>query len=290
MAVPPPRSCPFCEAPPSGAAFPFATEWNDRVFAYVKCSDCATTYVDPVPTDEEFAKMYAVESYHDEHYGEDVPGRHERSMDLLARMRDGRERLLDFGCGDGSFLLRAKDDGWLVAGIEHDARTAETLRSRTGLDVKTLDERLAGEERWDVIHLGDVLEHLPRPVETLERLQKLLRPRGVFFFEGPLQSNPSLVYGVATSIGNAKRVLGRMRPGQQAPTHLVMTTAKAQRRFFERRMGYRVHVFEQSENGWPYISTRSRLRKAIGQAAVALSRLPVVRNRLANRFASIVEP
>lgn len=45
-------------------------------------------------------------------------------------------------------------------------------------------------QRFDAIHLGDVLEHLPHPASLLRELEPL---GGVFFIEGPLENNPSLV-------------------------------------------------------------------------------------------------
>ena len=59
----------------------------------------------------------------------------------------------------------------------------------------------ASGRRYDIIYMGDVLEHLPAPAATLRDLDGLLAPGGLFFVEGPLEDNVSLVYYSARLFG-----------------------------------------------------------------------------------------
>src|SRR5437667_455862 len=45
----------------------------------------------------------------------------------------GQGRLLDFGCGSGSFLLRMKQQGWKVTGLDISEAVVDRLRSQLGL-------------------------------------------------------------------------------------------------------------------------------------------------------------
>lgn len=238
--------------------------------------------------------MYSRENYHDVHYAEGhAEARYRASARLLRRLSGGRTRLLDFGCGSGFFLVAARAEGFAAMGVEYERSAVESAAQKTGLPVMSLADMAASGRRFEIIHLGDVLEHLPAPLETMRDLLGLLEPGGIFFVEGPLQSNPSLVYYFARAVNALKRRLGFTAAARLAPTHLILADAKAQRRFFTDALGLRCGHFEITENGWPYrleipmAPTPSSLaRSAIGAAAVALSRIIP---GWGNRFAAVLE-
>lgn len=242
--------------------------------------------------------MYATDTYHDVHYADTSTGRHEPSIRFLcAHAAASGARLLDFGCGNGSFMKAAREAGFAAFGVEHSERGAANLAARTGLDIASLQTRLRDGATFDVIHLGDVLEHLPEPAAVLRELEGLLAPRGVFFIEGPLQAHASVVYFAAAGFGHLRKRVGKFSPGTSAPTHLLLATARSQRDFFEQRLGHRVAAFEIWEDGWPYLhrgpasaGVGGMVRRAIGTAAVVAARLPVLRGRAGNRFRTITTP
>jgi SAM-dependent methyltransferase len=89
-------------------------------------------------------------------------------------------RLLDLGCAYGFFLKEA-ERYFEAAGIELAEEAAEYCR-RGGLNVLSgiADEtNMARIGSVDVITLFDVIEHLPRPHETLALCRQYLRPGGV---------------------------------------------------------------------------------------------------------------
>src|SRR6185503_3056060 len=98
------RKCPLCDGPPVDTAFPELTVWNGSKFTYVRCGGCSSTYVDPCPSPAQFAEMYSKESYHDVYYNRFDPARHLESLRVLKRFAQSGSTLLDFGCGDGSFI------------------------------------------------------------------------------------------------------------------------------------------------------------------------------------------
>lgn len=122
---------------------------------------------------------------------------------------------LDYVCGVGHFLQALKAEGFKPYGVEFDAPAANDAAATVGCSVLTVAyfDRDCGGQAFDVIHLGDVLEHLPDPAATLAGLLKRLKPGGYLFVEGPLETNPSPVYWSARLFGGAKH---RLRPALRA--------------------------------------------------------------------------
>ena len=89
-------------------------------------------------------------------------------------------RLLDLGCGDGTFLATAQSCGWDISGIEVTEAAAQRAREKVGKNhiFQTLEEVEFSNRTFDVITLWDVIEHVPDPVEILRRLGKILRTEG----------------------------------------------------------------------------------------------------------------
>lgn len=76
-------------------------------------------------------------------------------------------RVLDVGCGNGAFLLRARAAGWIAHGIEPDALAARQAKE-SGLDVHNCSiEQFTAEVLFDRITLSHVFEHLHAPREAL---------------------------------------------------------------------------------------------------------------------------
>lgn len=91
----------------------------------------------------------------------------------------GGGRLLDVGCGNGSFLLSMRELGWEVEGVEIDIRAAEAARQK-GLNVRigTLESLSFPSETFDAITMIHVIEHLPDPVKTLKECYRIIKPGG----------------------------------------------------------------------------------------------------------------
>jgi 2-polyprenyl-3-methyl-5-hydroxy-6-metoxy-1,4-benzoquinol methylase len=74
-----------------------------------------------------------------------------------------------------------REEGWRVFGTEYDGASAIAARETYGLDVRTgnLEEAGFPPGGFDVITMSHVLEHLPDPVDALERCRRLLRSGGL---------------------------------------------------------------------------------------------------------------
>jgi SAM-dependent methyltransferase len=122
----------------------------------------------------------------------------------------GRGRLLDFGCGGGSFLERMHDNGWQVTGVDIAAAAVERIRNQPGLHalVGTLPHADLPKASFDVITMWESLEHVHRPLEVLRAAHELLAPQGQLIVATP--NIDSLAF----------RWFGRAWWGLDVPRHL----------------------------------------------------------------------
>ena len=90
-------------------------------------------------------------------------------------------RLLDLGAGAGEFVRTAARAGWNALGLDvagMDADYPDGAQVRRG----TID-RVPRDERFDVITMWDVVEHLPEPTSVLAEARDRLANHGVLVLE-----------------------------------------------------------------------------------------------------------
>ena len=98
---------------------------------------------------------------------------------------DSQEKiLLDLGAGTGDFLLKCQKDGWKVEGVEPSMNARKLAEEKTGTKLKTQISEL-GTQRYDVITMWHVLEHVPNLTEYVSQLEELLKPDGTIVVAVP---------------------------------------------------------------------------------------------------------
>jgi SAM-dependent methyltransferase len=105
----------------------------------------------------------------------------------------GTGRILDVGCGGGSYLYRLKQLGWEAYGVEPNVTGAQQAQ-RLGLDVRCgmLEDAKFENKFFDVIRLDNVLEHLLDPVRVLREIHRILKEDGLVYLIVP--NTRSLVF------------------------------------------------------------------------------------------------
>jgi 2-polyprenyl-3-methyl-5-hydroxy-6-metoxy-1,4-benzoquinol methylase len=119
-------------------------------------------------------------------------------LDCLATHRTLKgARVLEVGCADGLFLDAAAQRGASVHAIEPELAKARIARAK-GHTVEEgfFPDDLAATAAYDVIAFNDVFEHLPRPVEALRAVERLLAPGGIAVLNLPTSSG--FLYKTAT--------------------------------------------------------------------------------------------
>ena len=160
------------------------------------CLYCGLVYQSPRMSKVEAAEFYQAE-YRELYQGDENPiakdfsTQTDRAESLLSFVRphiSAVSRHLDIGCSTGLILQHFNLlYGCQVVGIEP-GEAYQNYASQQGLKVyKALDElENAGEEKFDLISMSHVLEHLPDPVGYLIHLREdLLDPHGRLLLEVP---------------------------------------------------------------------------------------------------------
>jgi len=100
--------------------------------------------------------------------------------------------VLEFGCGAGVFLPTLTSCARSVVACDLFPQYAQRMVQVLGLDVEVVEALGAlGSRRFDRIVAADVLEHVPNPLQQLDRFAEFLEPDGRLLVSGPTES---LVY------------------------------------------------------------------------------------------------
>lgn len=106
-----------------------------------------------------------------------------RDRELLGSVRfvaaRSEQRLLDVGCGNGSYLELMRLLGWDGTGVDTDP-TAVAAAVKAGFDVRlgTLFDAKFADGYFNVVTLSHVIEHVHDPVSLLAECRRVLAPGG----------------------------------------------------------------------------------------------------------------
>jgi len=196
-----------------------------EVFHYRRCGACGVVVLENRPSNLRayygngyFAEPRSVAEL--ERFGR----REQPKLDIVQTFVEGG-RLLEVGPGMGSFAWLATRAGFAVDVIEQDERACRFLEDVVGVAVtRTSHPELvlaASRERYDVVTLWHVIEHLEDPWDTLTQSLRALRDDGILIVATP---NPEA--------WQFQR-LGARWPHVDAPRHLWLIPLDALRRHVE---------------------------------------------------------
>lgn len=119
-------TCLFCNSINiSKAAIPRPTRFNNKIFSYHQCSSCGLVFIDPVPAVEDYQVMYDPR-YHQAFYFKEL-AKDYSYLEPWMEKSPADKKLLDYGCGDASFLQYFINKGFHCSGTEYDSELVNQL-------------------------------------------------------------------------------------------------------------------------------------------------------------------
>jgi len=127
--------------------------------------------------------------FHDDRYGEPAsypPADHVR-ISMILELIGRPHRVLDIGCRDGYISSLIMKQGNRVTGLDV-SRGAVTLAKERGIDAREGDIEnglFFDNESFDVVLMGEVIEHLFSVDRALTEVHRVLRPSGYLVVSTP---------------------------------------------------------------------------------------------------------
>lgn len=176
--------CPVCDQKQDF----LLTEEVER-FKIWECSSCGLNFSDPLYYDRHFYAEWYMKNGDPYHYSDQfqvtklLRKQPEKVYSFLSsnqsfalrqinkRFKKGR-KILDIGCGSGSFLFALKQCGYIPFGVDIVSPVIEELRL-AGFNVVqgSAEDVPKGWGDFEVITLFEVLEHLPDPIKFLDGIK-----------------------------------------------------------------------------------------------------------------------
>ena len=189
-------TCPVCGS----------EEWTKRYridsWAIEECDTCGFAKIDPMPVREDRAECYSEQKVIERNVKQksylqkfsrflkrlfSKTTRRDKSAifyNKLLRYLPRESKVLDIGCGDGSFICKAKGS-FVCTGIEISEYLASLARKHSGIKVITgnfLNTEFDG-EKYDGVTLISILEHLDDPLQAVKKCFEFLSPGGVLLMK-----------------------------------------------------------------------------------------------------------
>lgn len=183
--------------------------FQKQSFQVVRCNGCDLVYVNPRVSAQDLSYTYTQEYYSEElllKISSDpmTRKRAEERLDELERQVQIVQvqmahklqpvkpvqpvRLLDVGCGLGTFLQLASGRSWECIGLDPSIKGAEFVKSKLGIEVSCgyLNEIAFPSASFDCVTLYHVIEHEPNPKNLLNEVRRILKPKsGILAMETP---------------------------------------------------------------------------------------------------------
>lgn len=164
------------------------------------CSSCGHVFAEGYFTPEACEVVFS-STHSNQKVGNDAEGQRKvsaRMVERVARHAPGGD-WLDIGVGNGSLLFTAAEWGYKAVGTDLRVENVEMLR-KIGFEAHACDiEEIDAVDRFSVVSMADVLEHVPFPRRSLAAVNRMMRRGGALFVSMP--NMDSIVWRVLDSTG-----------------------------------------------------------------------------------------
>ncbi len=190
------RDCPICLCPDKGILY--KQNFNNNTVSAIEdydvvvCKKCGFIYADNIPSQNEMNNYYsAMSKYEFNHRGgivsDDYMDYYTKIVDFSMPHLNNDAKILDIGCSTGGLLSIFKSRGYLdLLGIDPSFSCVNTARQLYGIQAKVNNiSDFDSSEKFDLVILSAVLEHLVDFTDLIQKVRSLLKERGILFIEVP---------------------------------------------------------------------------------------------------------
>lgn len=165
-------------------------------FDLVQCANCGLISLrNPLSLADEhdlYDDYYKISFSQDYHRNSAEPGLktlweiNEQRVQMIKTIMTGR-KLLDVGSGQGFFLYHAQQHGFSVTGIDVSSRAIEFCKQafRINVQLQNINQDFHLDEKFEIITMWHILEHVSDPLVFLKQIRRLLSPQGRLIIEVP---------------------------------------------------------------------------------------------------------
>lgn len=168
---------------------------DSKKYQIIKCKICSHIQLNPIPSLEE-DKIFYDKNLQDKnirYYGGIAENRKKsledtlRRVNFISKFTSKKNKILEIGSGHGFFLEAMEKLNFDITGIEisrEKRKLAKRITKRKILNLNLNKESL-GDEKFDVIMMFHVLEHLVNPIEFAKKLKQNITKKGKLIVEVP---------------------------------------------------------------------------------------------------------
>ena len=190
------KQCPICQSENLKRDYEF------EEFYVLTCKSCKNSWRSNMYDEEKIEEIYCIDDYEENPYFsynlESVKNlknnRFKNYQKALKIVKDQNlsGKLLDIGCGHGTFLAMAKEYGWDLTGIEISEELSHAC-SKNVPEAKVINKRFEQANlepnQFSLITMWDVIVHVIDPVDVITNIKNLLVPGGLALFCTPDESS-----------------------------------------------------------------------------------------------------
>jgi 2-polyprenyl-3-methyl-5-hydroxy-6-metoxy-1,4-benzoquinol methylase len=198
------EKCPLCESE-SLSNYMICKDFmvTGESFALTQCTDCNFIFTNPRPSEANAHKFYDSPKYISHNHKPTSPFEIaysfirsyaiNKKIDLIQSYVE-KGKILDIGCGTGSFLKVIKDRGWDIQGIESNDSANQLVSSKLDVKIQKSIFDLPAKKTYNAITLWHVLEHLYDINDALSHIKKIKAKKGRIFMALPNYQSPDAEY------------------------------------------------------------------------------------------------
>jgi SAM-dependent methyltransferase len=256
-----------------------------RLLHHFRCRSCGSVFVGDDIGGDELAEAY--DSFDEQKYYAETTQASGAKFAAVARdvaaLAPHHAAILDLGGGNGAFIRALKAEDFSNLSI-HEIPGGD-LGGLSGLVrhvYRDTDYSTVPSDAFDVVTMMDVMEHVPRPAETMAAVKRILRRDGILFLHTPVVTALDRLMHFSLKLPGFGRLARLWQRARTSIFHLQNYTPRSLALLAEREGFTVLRVAPINELSWPlalyvrvYLVDKAGLPRALVPMVTAVAALLV---------------